>query len=369
MNRLQYFPVTFFVSVMGTGGLALAWRRASVVFGAPTTVSSVLFWLALALWLAVAVAYTIRWVRYRESAIDELRQPAKLPFLAAITIGPLLLATAGQDVAPSLAETLWWLGALGNLAMTVYVMTQWVNLPGLRQAHVNPAWFIPVVGNLLTPLAGPSLGSVRLSWLAFSVGAFFWLTLTPIVLARLFLAEPPLPARLQPTLAILIAPPAVAPLALAALVPQTSIGLLAGLTDVALFSFVLLLAHAGRLAKLPFAMSWWAYSFPLAALAAATIASSQWTIGAPSWVGWALLVLSSALVAGTAGADRARRGPRRDLRPRARRRRARDRRSRYPRKPGLRRYCREHRSGLDIPTMDDCRTALGACSDRLFQLQ
>lgn len=76
--------------------------------------------------------------------------------------------------------------------------------------HVTPAWFIPVVGMVAAPLAGVTFGPIEVSWFFFSAGLVFWAALLPMVLTRLFIHDQPVPGQLLPTLAVLIAPPAVA---------------------------------------------------------------------------------------------------------------------------------------------------------------
>jgi tellurite resistance protein len=67
---------------------------------------------------------------------------------------------------------------------------------------------------------------------------------------------------------------------------------------VALFFGFLFVAQVNRLRKLPFFLSWWAYSFPLAALSVATIVMTDvvggWFFTAASWT---FLVAVSALIA------------------------------------------------------------------------
>jgi tellurite resistance protein len=95
--------------------------------------------------------------------------------------------------------------------LTLDMLRTWISDTRFRPAHLHPAWFIPVVGNLVVPLAGVGHAPAQVCWLFFSVGLVYWLALLPIVLGRLFVGDP-LPARLTSTLAILVAPPAVAAL-------------------------------------------------------------------------------------------------------------------------------------------------------------
>ena len=73
---------------------------------------------------------------------------------------------------------------------------------------MNPSWFIPIVGNILVPIAGVPLGYTDISWFFFSIGIVFWPVLLTIIFYRIIF-HPALPGKLIPTFFILIAPPAV----------------------------------------------------------------------------------------------------------------------------------------------------------------
>lgn len=296
--RLAHFPVTFFAVVMGVAGLSLAWQRAAALLGAPAAVGQGLFWLSVALYAVVLAAYAAKAVRFSQAVRSELHHPVRLAFVPTSTIALLLLATAGQEIVPGPARAMWWIGAFGQLALTLYVVSAWISRSTFGTQHVNPAWFIPVVGLMVVPLAGVRFGPLDLVSFFFSVGMLFWLGMLPMVLSRLFVHEHPLPHQLLPTLAVLIAPPAVGLLSWLKLhggeldIPARM------LFDVAVFFALLFVAQAGRLRRIPFFLSWWAYSFPLAALGVATTVMATQVGGAGLVAGaWTLLGAVTALVA------------------------------------------------------------------------
>ncbi len=191
---------------------------------------------------------------------------------------------------------MWSVGAAVQLGFTLYTMSSWIHHTRYDIKHANPAWFIPVVGNILVPIAGVRLAPADLSWFFFSIGLVFWLVLMTIVLYRLFFHEP-LPARLTPTLFILIAPPAVGFLSYVALVDQID-AFARILYFCALFLTLLLASNAMRFFRLPFFISGWAYSFPIAAMTLATFEMAQRT-GAVFYglLSWILLVVLTSVVA------------------------------------------------------------------------
>ncbi len=296
--RLAHFPVTFFAVVMGLAGVSLAWSRSAAVLGVPEAVGQTLFWVALVVYAAVLVAYVSKAVWYPEAVRAEFAHPVRLAFVPTITISLLLLAAAAHGTASGLAGPLWWIGAIGQLVLTLYVLSAWIGRPVFGLQHVTPAWFIPVVGMVAVPLAGVEHASVEISWFFFSAGVVFWFALLPMVLTRLFVHDQPVPPRLVPTLAVLIAPPAVAMLAYLRLVPDGFAGSVPRfLYYTALFFGLLFAAQADRLRRLPFFLSWWAYSFPLAALSASTTVMAG-AIGGTFFTAaaWVLLVAVSTLV-------------------------------------------------------------------------
>ncbi len=295
--RLAHLPVTLFSTVMGLGGLTLAWRRAAHVWDLPQWPWQLLFWAALGTFVLIAGLYAAKWVRHPAAARAELRHPVRMTFAPTITISLLILATAGQDLITPVARVAWWVGAIGQIALTLAVMTAWFGRADITHNVVTPAWLIPVVGNIITPLAAERLGSLDVAWFAFGVGVIFWAGLFPLLLQRVLLHEQPLPGKLLPTLAIFIAPPAVGLLSWQALTGHVDDALGRILYAGTLVFVAFLFAQAARLHSIPFALPYWAYSFPLAAASAAAIAMAGARGGAGYHVlGAILLTVTTVLV-------------------------------------------------------------------------
>lgn len=265
--RLAHMPVTLFSVVMGLAGLAIAWAK---VFGAARWSQSIALAIALvasAVMLLLVFSYGAKLVRYPREVLAELRHPVRINFFPTLSIGLLLLSVVWQQW-PVVALLLWGGGAALQLMLTVVVMSSWIHHGHYGIHHLSPAWFIPVVGNIVVPLSGVHLGYYELSWFFFSIGLLFWLVLLTIIMYRLFFHEP-LPERMIPTLFILLAPPSVGFLA------YTSLN--GGLDNFArllyysaLFLALLLVSNGARFWRMPFFLSSWAFSFPMAALAIAT---------------------------------------------------------------------------------------------------
>ncbi|HRC73532.1 MAG TPA: SLAC1 anion channel family protein [Candidatus Competibacter sp.] len=295
-QRLEHFPVALFSSVMGTSGLTLAWLKAHAVLGAPIIVGEGLRGVASALFGLLLLFYGLKALRYPEAVKLEIRHPIKINFIPTVSISLLLLAICYLEAAPELAYWLWGAGAVLHFGLTLAIFGSWIHHNHYAIQHANPAWFIPVVGNIIVPVAGIRFASPELSWFFFSIGLVFWIVLLTIVLYRLIFHEP-LPARLAPTLFILLAPPSVGFIAYVNMTGTVD-GFARVLYYTALFLALLLASNAIRFLRLPFFISAWAYSFPLAALTLATLVMSAHVPGSffrP--LGMGLLALLSLVVA------------------------------------------------------------------------
>lgn len=271
--RLREFPIAWFAMIMGLAGFTIACNRAALAFGWGIAPGRVLLPVVGGLFVLVAAVFAAKCARYPREVLAEVRHPVKLAFVPTASISLLLLAIASLHQAPGLSRILWVVGTVAHAALTLYVLSSWLRHDKYEIAHLNPAWFIPVVGNILVPIAGVRHASPEISWVFFAFGLFFWPVLTAIVFYRLIF-HGSLPERFMPTLAIFIAPPAVGFLSYVNLAGGVD-AFARVLYGVALGSTALVLAQAPRLVRLRFYLSWWAYSFPLAAMTIATLVMGQ----------------------------------------------------------------------------------------------
>ncbi len=273
-SALKFLAPPWFAIVMGLCGLALAWHRAGPVLGdIAVGIALVIAALAGVACLALLAASALRALRHGDAFREDFRHPVRHPFVAALPISLILLATIAVALGGStpLAAAAWGIGCLAQGAVTVWVMAKWWrgNAPGgIAWAGVTPVLILPVVGNVLAPLAGVPLGYAEWSAAQFAVGAFFWPVVLALVVVRLAV-QGSWPDRLQPGVFIFVAPPAVIGLGslqfgAPALVAWAAWGL-------ALFSLLLAATQARRIVAQPFGIAHWALSFPLAAFCALTL--------------------------------------------------------------------------------------------------
>ena len=263
----DHFPLPLFAAVMGLSGLALVWRQLEGLWMWPAVASGAMTALAALVFVLLMIAYGCKAILSPQLVLAELAHPVRLNFLPAFSINLILLGILMTPWHQALGLELWRLGAVVHLLLTLIIVSVWLNSERPADS-INPVWFIPAVGNVLVPLAAVPAGQVLLAWFFFSIGLFFWLSLGTMVLYRL-ITGPALPAPMRPSLAILMAPPAVAALSLQALMGEMTVWVF-GLYAVALFTFLLLVLQIPHFLKLPYFPSWWAYTFPSAAFTVAT---------------------------------------------------------------------------------------------------
>lgn len=295
LKRLEHFPIAFFTCVMGLAGLSLAWREAGKMMPLTVNPSALIAIVSALVFTLLSLMHLLKYARHRSAVIAELDHPVKSKFFSAITISIVLLSAIALPYSYALAISLFITGALIHLLLTFWVFNRWMFSTHYQNEHINPAWFVPVVGNVLMPIVAVPLGLEEVGWFFFSIGIVFWMVLFTIFMHRIFFFDP-LPPMLTPMLFILIAPPAVgfnAYLALNGFVDNFS----QVLYGIALFITLFLFSQFRRFSRLPFFLSWWAYAFPLAAMTIASFQYFEQTRYAPvRWIALVLLALLSAIV-------------------------------------------------------------------------
>ena len=274
-NRLENFPVSFFSSVMGMAGFTIAIEKAESIYNLGGLVSLALSGITMLLFLTLLGIYATKMIKHNDAVVKELHHPIKISFFPTVSISLLLLSICMLPKNAVFASAFWTLGTVLHLSFTLYVMNAWINHEHFEIHHMNPAWFIPIVGNILVPIAGVPLGYADISWFFFSIGLVFWPVLLTIIYYRVIF-HPALPGKLIPTFFILIAPPAVGFLSYIRLNGEVD-NFAHILYFAALFFTLLVFTQFRKFAKLHFIFSWWAYTFPMAAITIATMVMYETT--------------------------------------------------------------------------------------------
>jgi len=262
-GRPLYLTANLFAAAFGVAGLAQAWSTLTRLAGGPD-------WPGNVLWIAAAVAWLITLAGYLAGVAaqrrwrTELSDPTFGPFTALMVIVPMLLGIPLAEQARGAGEVVFGCGAILTVLAGAWITGGWITLDGdIRRWH--PGYFLPTAaGGLLAGGGSAALGLTTLSHVLFGLGVGSFLVLASIISQRLFVV-PALPPPLLPTLAIEVAPPAVAGNSWFAINGgrvDLPAAVLAGFT-------VLMLLVQLRLIPLyrraPFGPGYWAFSFPFAA--------------------------------------------------------------------------------------------------------
>lgn len=261
---LANLPISFFAIVMSLTGLTIASHKLEQTLGLHSTLSTLLFWLSAAIYVLIVFAYLAKMALHPASVTWEWAHPVRISFFPSSSISALLLSIAALNIDQTLSLILWVLGAGMHFLFIVVVITKWINNSRYQVEHLNPVWFLPVVGSILVPIAGLHHAPADISWFFFSVGIVFGIMFLGMVINRLIF-YPMLADPLKPTLFILIAPPAVGFIAWSKLIGDLDpFGRI--LFFSAFFFFILVSSQLVKLIRRPFVFTFWAMAFPVAAL-------------------------------------------------------------------------------------------------------
>lgn len=309
---LSYLPISFFGACMGLSAISVAWDKMTHLlqnltintenFLAPThntnfllstflanfssTLSASFALLALIAFIGLVSAYALKILSNFESVKLEFVSPLTRPFFGTFFIALLLLPFALHRLGlpESLSLAVWIVGAVLMLIFSVHIVQFWI-CNKLELSHITPAWIIPVVGLLDLPLALPLFAdklwvqdfSFIIAGFCVGVGFFWSIVLCVLIFARIVFFEK-LPEKLMPTLVILLAPFGAGVSAYAVFIqtPSGADNLSYALFSIGLFLLFALLPQIFKIGKCcPFRISWWAISFPLAAMCIASFSVTK----------------------------------------------------------------------------------------------
>lgn len=286
------FGPNWYAAVMGTAIVANGAHALPAALQVPALVAAeAAVWLLSLLLLAVLAATRLG-ARRLPDRIRALDDPATAVFLgcppmAMLAVGAGALGAGAPVVghgalAVALDGALWIGGTLYGLGVAGRVVQLLLVRYRVERVGCTPSWLLPVVAPMVSAALGPALiphlpadGQARPTMLALCVALFgasllAVLTLLPGIWSRL-VHEGPLPLPLVPTLFLVLGPMGQSVTAVTQFA-AVSPGLrgFALVYGAAVFGFALLwLGVAGAVsvgalrAGMPFAMTWWAYTFPV----------------------------------------------------------------------------------------------------------
>jgi C4-dicarboxylate transporter/malic acid transport protein len=317
---LKSFAPSWGASVMGTSALSVALLAVGedTSLAAPTQAAArVVLVIALVLGAVVLGATAARWVRFRAEARADLRHPVRGGMTATAAGALLTLAVAIGRVGPGFlpepiilpsATVLAGLGALLALLIGWEFLGEMFTSTDASLVQMSGAWFVPPVVTIIVPLAllpviagnpGIAADLVALSWAFLGMGAVLYLVVTATLFMR-SISHPLPPAGLAPTLFIGMGPAGLMGLDMVRL---SQVSVQVGVAEASLVTSILpaatmmwgfglwwmvaaLVVLRRGYARLPFSLSWWGFTFPLAAWTIATIVLGHaWDSGLVTAVG------------------------------------------------------------------------------------
>jgi len=268
-NQIKNFPISFFSVVMGLSGLTISLQKAISIFGLSPIIPLIFLYLSVAIFVILSLIYLLKILLSYHEFVTEFNHPVKINFFPTFSISLILLSIAFLSFNfVEIYRYFWYIGTVINFIFTLIIINTWMHRDWFNINHMNPSWFIPAVGNILVPVSGVSHFNQELSWFFFSFGMFFWIILLAIFLYRIFFHEA-LIEKLTPTLFIMIAPPAIGFISyfkLSGVINDFS----RILYYFAIFLTILMFTQIRIHSQIKYYLSWWAYSFPLAAVSIAS---------------------------------------------------------------------------------------------------
>ncbi len=289
---VKNFTPSWFASVMGTGILALVSLFYAKYLPILKNFGVVLYYFNIALFFFLLIPWILRWILFPKNALSDLEHPVISNFYPTLSVGMLVLSAdfivIGKNI--YMGEIFWFIGAF--LTIFFSLLTPFIAFRGehVKIDHINPGWFIPPVGLIVIPIPGSLLINhvssgfkdivLLVNIFGWGAGFFLYITLLAICMYR-FILHHPLPGTLAPTIWINLGPIGAGTTALINLIKHTSLvpeGSLAFFFGLLFWSFgiwwlamaIIMTLYYIHTIKIPYAMSWWAFTFPVGAYVSAT---------------------------------------------------------------------------------------------------
>ncbi len=301
----------WYASIMGTGIVGIAAATLPVQFPGLHTFGVAVWLLAAFLLVALTAAWAVHWVRHTDTARGHAHDPVMAQFWGAVAMGVMTVgAGAVRFGAPFLGGAgaigagwvLWGIGTVLGLVTAV-----WIPYMMIVHHEVGPdaafgGWLMPVVppmvsaanGALLVPHtpAGAQQTMLLACYALFGISLFATLAILPQIWSKLVVHGAG-PAATVPTLWIVLGPFGQSVTAAnllgdqAGVLPEpyatgaTVFGLLYGVPAWGFAMVWLALAASVTIRtarrKLPFALTWWSFTFPVGTCVTGTSALAAHT--------------------------------------------------------------------------------------------
>jgi len=296
----KHFNPAWFAAVMGTSVIPLAISFLNFSWVKPLSMVCIVF--SALVFLLFLFPWVAKFLFYPASIRKDLNHPIAANFFPTMPISLILFSLNlmkfptmffSEQVSFQLAYYLWLLGSAGIYILGFIILIHIFRHPEIKIQHANFGWYIPPVSKLIIPIAGYELAgyfperaelAVTLSTLSFGVGFFLFIFVGAAVYHRYIYHELPM-SQFAATFFIGIAPTAIISVILFKMMHLFSHHHLMGLDSAVVVTickfgivftwgfsawwFVMALIvtlYYFTKVELPYALSWWAFTFPAGAL-------------------------------------------------------------------------------------------------------
>ncbi|MFF3742346.1 TDT family transporter [Streptomyces sp. NPDC002566] len=299
ITSVRHLGPNWYATVMGTAIVATAGASLPHPLPGLRPFCTAVWALSLALLATLLAARSLHRRHHRDQVRAHLHDPAIAPFygcpaMALVAVGSGALAVGrdwiGTPAALALDAALFTAGTLAALTVAVAVPYLMAVRHRVRRHEATPVWLLPLVAPLVPAASGPALvphlpaGPPRAALLVvccalFALSLPATLALLPVVLGRL-VSGGPLPLALTPTLFLVLGPlgqsttavgqfadvaPGVVSEPHARVAAPAAVGYGVPVMGLALLWLCLAAVRAARARGqgMGFAMTWWAFTFPV----------------------------------------------------------------------------------------------------------
>ncbi len=300
----EHFNPAWFAAIMGTAVVPLAISFLNFSWVLSISKGFILF--SALIFLLFLLPWTAKFLLFPASIRKDLNHPIAANFFPTMPISLILFSLNlmkyptmffSKEISLQLAWSLWLLGSAGIYILGFIILTHIFRHQEIKVQHANFGWYIPPVSKMIIPLAGYELAghfparaelAITLSTLSFGVGFFLFLFVGAAVYHRYIYHELPM-SKFAATFFIGIAPTAIASVILFKIMHLFSHHQLMGLDSTVVvtickftilftwgfsawwfvMALIITLYYMTKI-ELPYALSWWAFTFPSGALCVAS---------------------------------------------------------------------------------------------------
>ncbi len=263
-------PLNTLAIPLGLAGLAQVWSVATSALGVAFQLGQAFWVIATIAWIWTIAVHVHRGRRADQSIFDQLTHATQGPLAALLPIAAMLLGAGIHQSVPLAGTALTLISIASAAAFAAWILRFWMR-GELTLDSVHGGYFLPIsAAGLVGALTAAETGPVWLAFGSFTVGIFFWLVFSVLFFLRLAL-RPAMPAALVPTLAIMMAPPAVAGAAWLKISDGRADYVFQGLIVMTALMVLIQVMLLPRYGTLPFSLGHWSFTFPVASVAALAI--------------------------------------------------------------------------------------------------